>query len=384
MSPFIRLADRERALSLPDDSVAMAAPDVPAHTRGETPRQALNEILRASVSTSPCYVLFSGGRDSSVLLAAAVTVARAVGADDPIPVTGIHPDDPESDEREWQDRVLTHLQIGHRVVKEFHGEQSLLSESSVASLAANGLIWPPAVHVQGAFVAELPAGSLVTGEGGDTYIGARRITPFAAAVRAHRPRASVREARALMHRDKQTMVDAFVAASPWLTPVGRDAARELIVTIPREPLPWSRALLATTRLRTQIMAEENFVALLGGLGFPTVNPLAHPRFVAALAREGGRLGLGYRTQMFRRLFCDLLPDDVLARTTKASFNTARWGVRERQFAEVWTGAGVDPEYIDAERLRDDWLSENPSPLGDLHLHAGWLADHELPFDGHGA
>ena len=77
--------------------------------------------------------------------------------------------------------------------------------------------------------------------------------------------------------------------------------------------------------------------------------------------------------MLRYLFGDLLPDAVLSRNTKASFNQTRWGEFERQYARNWSGEGVDPDLIDAEKLRAAWLSEDPPPGADYQLHAAWVA-----------
>lgn len=60
---------------------------VPLSPTDLTPRQALADAMVAPLSRTPCYVSFSGGRDSSSVLAMARTVARQHQLDDPIPVT---------------------------------------------------------------------------------------------------------------------------------------------------------------------------------------------------------------------------------------------------------------------------------------------------------
>ena len=54
-------------------------------------------MLRA-LRRPPCLVSFSGGLDSSALLAVATAVARREGLDDPVPATLVVPGSPESDE----------------------------------------------------------------------------------------------------------------------------------------------------------------------------------------------------------------------------------------------------------------------------------------------
>ena len=64
---------------------------------------------------------------------------------------------------------------------------------------------------------------------------------------------------------------------------------------------------------------------------------------------------------------------MLSRTTKASFNQTRWGSFERDYARNWAGEGIDPDLVDAERLRAAWLNDDPPPGADYQLHAAWLA-----------
>jgi hypothetical protein len=53
---------------------------------------------------------------------------------------------------------------------------------------------------------------------------------------------------------------------------------------------------------------------------------------------------------------------VLARTTKAAFNTTVVGAASRRFAEQWDGVVVDPQLVGVEQLRDAWLVSRPHPL----------------------
>ena len=49
------------------------------------PRPTLERILLGALQRAPCVVAFSGGRDSSALLAEATRVARVHGLEDPVP-----------------------------------------------------------------------------------------------------------------------------------------------------------------------------------------------------------------------------------------------------------------------------------------------------------
>ena len=68
----------------------------------QTPRVALEAAVLGALRRPPCGVAFSGGRDSSLVLAVATHVARREGLPDPIPVTRRFPDKPEAEESEWR------------------------------------------------------------------------------------------------------------------------------------------------------------------------------------------------------------------------------------------------------------------------------------------
>lgn len=376
MKQFRRLDTVEARFGLPRQMVE-PPDDVATHPR-ESPREALEAILKpALLGPATCYVLFSGGRDSSAVLAVAVALARRLGANAPHPVTYVHPDAPGSDEAEWQALVLQHLGISSRTILRFRGEQAWLGDVATQSLRDHGLVWPPSIHLHGAIYRQLDAGAtLVSGEGGDLAIEGRRITPLVRAVRAMRPRASVRELRAILRSDSNEFIEGLADRCGWLTIVGRERFLDTYASGP-SPLRWDRDLFQAAFSRITVLAGDNFRAQVESYGLTPLNPLEEPRFIAALMRRGGMLGMGDRTDMMRALFADLLPDAVLARTSKAYFNESRWTDTERAFARDWQGAGVDAEYNDHDLLRQEWLSEAPFTLSAFHLHAAWFASHGL-------
>ena len=79
----------------------------PATDAARTPREALDDAIRPALVDGPCYVTFSGGRDSSAVLAAATALARREGHALPVPVTRVYPDLPDTDESDWQRRSST-------------------------------------------------------------------------------------------------------------------------------------------------------------------------------------------------------------------------------------------------------------------------------------
>ena len=68
------------------------------------------------------------------------------------------------------------------------------------------------------------------------------------------------------------------------------------------------------------------------------SPLIDVRYLAALGRAGGRRGWGDRTETMRALFGDLLPDDVIARRSKATFSGPFFGPDTQAFARRWDGS----------------------------------------------
>jgi asparagine synthase (glutamine-hydrolysing) len=70
-------------LLLGRDPNAAALPQSPA----APVRDALENAMLPALRRSPCFVSFSGGRDSSAVLAVAVEVARRHGLPEPVPAT---------------------------------------------------------------------------------------------------------------------------------------------------------------------------------------------------------------------------------------------------------------------------------------------------------
>jgi asparagine synthase (glutamine-hydrolysing) len=103
-----------------------------------------------------------------------------------------------------------------------------------------------------------------------------------------------------------------------------------------------------------------------------IHPLLAPRFLAAIAHVGGRRGLGVRTALMRALFAELLPEEVIARSSKARFDGAFWRADSRGFAEAWSGEGVDHDLVDPALLREEWLSPSPDARSVMLLQSAWL------------
>ncbi len=75
------------------------------------PVAALERALLVALRRPPCVVAFSGGRDSSVLLALAARLAEREGLEAPVAVTQRFPGIEETAEEEWQELVIRHVGI---------------------------------------------------------------------------------------------------------------------------------------------------------------------------------------------------------------------------------------------------------------------------------
>ena len=96
-----------------DDGIGDAADEPPLPAVGEAldPLEALEAAVLPALQRPPCLAMFSGGRDSSLVLAVASRVARREGLAEPIPTTQVFPDFPETDEARWQKLVLILFQL---------------------------------------------------------------------------------------------------------------------------------------------------------------------------------------------------------------------------------------------------------------------------------
>ena len=143
-----------------------------------TPRAALELVVRRALQRPPCGVAFSGGRDSSLVLAIATHVARRDGLPDPVPITRVFPAIVEADEQEFQETVVRHLGLHdwHRVVFEDEldvVDLSLLATSSLTE-SSGPRTSPPMCH------SSMPSlGARCSTERGATTCSASRHTESA-------------------------------------------------------------------------------------------------------------------------------------------------------------------------------------------------------------
>jgi hypothetical protein len=345
------------------------------------PITALERLLLPALSRTPCVVGFSGGRDSSLILATALRLARREGLPEPVAVTKRYPGHAEADETAWQEYVVRHLGVTDWEVQTFDDEFDLLGPAAKDSLRRHGALWPATVHTRAPQLEVARGGAYLGGEGGDEVLGGFRGAAWSALrsgalppgrwaakelVKAFAPR-HLRRYVARRRRSEDSARD-------WLRPELRAwFQRTLVEDEVRRPLDHAAALGDHLSRRALQVAMHNLHGIGRSLDVDYVQPLVAPSFAAALARHAPRLGPADRTATMRAHFADLLPDALLARGHKATFNSAYAGRHTRAFVASWDGSGLDLELIDPDALRRVW-SEPVLHGGTFQLvQAAWLA-----------
>ena len=131
---------------------------------------------------------FSGGCDSSLILAAATSACRKLGRPDPVPVTYRYANAPGADERDFQELAIRYLHLREWLVIDLDDDGDILSAAATAALQKFGLVWPPGVLGHASALRQLDEGTLLSGEGGDELFGSRRVSAIASAARLARHR----------------------------------------------------------------------------------------------------------------------------------------------------------------------------------------------------
>jgi len=348
---------------------------------GAGPRAVLERSLLSCLIEQPCMIAFSGGRDSSAILAVAVHVARREGLPLPIPVTLRYRETRGTEESEWQQLVLDHLAVRDHHVITVGDEHDPIGPIAAPLLRRHGLVWPPNFTPNWRVMDSARGGVLVTGECGDEVLGRRRIMPVSNLLRSVKARrrpghqAYRRALRALapapLRRRRELRTLYF---RPWLRePVEALLAQRLADDRLAYSLHAGRQTWQYVTRRAVRRMLDTTHAFAAELDVDYRAPFDEPDFVSSLAHTLGLWGWRSRTDTMTRLFGDVLPPAILGRTTKAHFESALFTEHTRAFASQWDGTGVDDTLVDPEALRENWLSEQPSPPTRGLLQQAWLA-----------
>ncbi|MEU4473393.1 asparagine synthase-related protein [Micromonospora sp. NPDC023888] len=344
--------------------VAAPRPRRPVPTGVPDPLDALDAAVLAGLSRPPCVVSFSGGLDSSLILAVAVRAARREGLPDPVPVTWRFTAAPRADESDWQQRVITALGIGGSwQILRADDDLDLIGPVARRLLHRHGVVHPVNLHLHLPIAELATGGALLTGAGGDQILAGWR-----------RPPATSLRGRLwwLRHtaRTRQGPAEVF----PWLrATVAREAHRAQRAEQRAEPRRLRQRIAWHTRRRDLRMTCSALAALAAEHRAIAVQPLLDEAFLAALAlRYGDHRGIG-RDRLLAEIVQGALPAEVTAPRRKARFLEVFFRTPTREFVRSWDGSGADEELVDAEALRALW-SQWPIPGGTASLvQQLWLA-----------
>ena len=351
-----------------------------------TPLAALERALIPALTRAPCVLSFSGGRDSSALLAVAVRVARREGLPEPIPATLRFPEASDTDEDDWQEEVVRRLGCGDWTRLEFTDELDLVGPVARRVMASEGLPYPYNLHLLMPLMEVGRGGSFVTGMGGDQALFsagrpldvlARRATPV--------PRDGVRIAAAAAPQAlRRIALRRRVGLHfPWMSEAGNERlARGWLGEETRQPLRWNARLREMWRSRFMQLTVERIASLARHADAKAFHPFVDRGFLAALAAEAGATGFTDRSAAMAALFADDLPERVVRRGTKASFNDVLWNRHAQRFAEDLTAERLGPllrtlevdDIVDPDALSEHWQAPAPLANSFLLFQACWLAD----------
>lgn len=348
-------------------------------SQNKTPVAAFEQAALAALQRPPCLVSFSGGRDSSAVLAVATRVARREGLPLPIPATHRFPSVALSDEAEWQELVVAHLGLHDWFRNDVDDELDSVGPVATDVLRRHGLLWPFNTFFHMPLLEAARGGSLLTGIGGDEIFGdsrwARARAVLSGAERPH-PRDALRVALALAPRGLRARVlrRRLDIDFPWLRPEALKRVLDLSAAEDAtEPFGWSKSFRWWHSLRYWQAAQRSLAVLAADADVRIGHPFAEPAFSAALAALPRSMRFHDRAEALAILVGDWLPATLIERTGKASFDAAFFNVHSRALTATWQGEGADPDYVDAGALREHWHSPHPDGRSFLLLQSAWLA-----------
>ncbi len=343
-----------------------------------TARAALERAVLESLSRPPCLVTFSGGRDSSTMLALALRLARERGLEDPIAITHRFPESPESDESDWQELVVAHLGVTEWEKLSWTDELDLVGPYGGAVLRRHGLVMPFNSHFVVPFLERARGGSLLTGIGGDELFGPVD-RPLLARMLFERRMPRRRHARALagemaprIVRERRALRDHPFEKFEWLRPPTYEQLAPEYVRTYSMPLRWDDSIDHMWRSRYLQCERATMAALAADHDAVLDAPFFDPQVLSSFAAAAGAAGLGKRAASLPALVGDVIPERLAQRTTKASFDPVFFGRHTREFVDSWDGSGVDPDLVDPDALAREWRRERPRANTFSLLQQAWL------------
>jgi hypothetical protein len=377
-SPEAGLEPADVAAGFPYGQARAGVPPVRGLDPVMTPLAALEAQIVPALSRGPVFVSFSGGFDSSLVLAVATSAARRLGVADPIPLTWRFTDAARALESDWQEAVVSELGLGDWQRLTATDELDWIGPVATGVLRAHGLLYPANSFLHAPLLELAKGGTLLTGVGGDQVLGlwrGRALADLLARRRAPSPRDVGRIGLAILPRPARTRVASARVDSElaWLTPTAtREFKRRLVAETEGEPVWWRDKLPWRVARRDTELSLRSLHLLAAAADCEVGSPLLAPELVTALAHAGGRLGAGDRLATLQRWFAPALPRALNGRRDKALFGQVFWREASLAFARRWEGGETDPGLIDESGLRREWRSERPSTRTALLLQQQWL------------
>ena len=386
MEGLVRLSPLEATIDMPTGGRDDAPPLLESDPLLK-PLEALERVVLRALEHPPCLVDFSGGRDSSTVLAIAARVARREGLPLPIASTDRFPGRPETDESHWQELVMRHLDLPDWQRRTFdHDGLDLIGPVAQRVMKRHGLIAPCTAYVGLPALEDAAGGTSLSGLEGDGLFGgwtmARAWSVLQGWVRPE-PRDVLRIARLAAPeavRDRLVRRRFALDASWVLSDARSELERAMATQMLGEPRRWDTRVGWWSRSPILTVMRQGLEPLARDVGVRLIHPLMDPTFLAALAQAGRRTGFGDRTRAMKALFGDLLPPELLSRADKADFTYVYFAEKSKAFAAAWTGKGMPTGLVDADALRATWQREPPKwpdMRSGLLLQAAWLADSGL-------
>lgn len=343
-----------------------AEPADPATVRrlAERAFDALAAAVRPALTRPTCHISFSGGMDSSFVLAVAALVARTEGLPPPIPTILRFSDAPAADETARQDAVLQALArcgpAGRPLIHTIGDELDLVGPVARRMLDLVGPLVPANSFSQLLLMERAAGGVLLTGFGGDQLIGGhgRRLR------RRTRALAALPVAVAAALRPPADL--------PWLRPDAARSCQRLVTARQRwRLLPPRQRLVREAGSRFTSVALTGLDRLAGAIGAGIDHPLFDPVFLARLADLLDVVPPLRRAEVYRMLAGDRLPAVVTQPHPKAALTQVFQRSATRRAV-----AAFDPDrlpadvraLVDVDGLRTVWRTLGPVRSTAVLLH----------------
>lgn len=358
--------------------------DVPRH---RTMHEAMVAVVGPALATGRCLVSFSGGRDSSWVLASCTGVARELGLPEPVPVTLRFTGAPDAAEHVWQEQVVEHLGLRDWERIQIDDELQLVAPRTQDTLRRHGLLFPANASMMLPALERARGGVVIIGQGGAEFEFFWRWSRLAD-VMARRERPQLRDLQLLALaavppalRRAMARRRAGVVPLPWLRPqAAGEAMRLLAAEVGGGDVRFNAALRSLLTHRCFSGTLHTMRTVAEPTGARVLIPTLEPELFMTLARLGGAWGWGDRSRMLQALAGHLLPPEVVTRPDKGRFNQVFFGEHTRAFGERWSGGGLDEELVDTELLRDMWSGDRRDWRTGLLMQQAWLHDEKRRAD----